>query len=581
MDFSIDEQFFVSSTPRDRFPVYTRANVGENWPGPITLLTYSTTGGPSLEAAWRKAVVRFGAFSHDEFAHDDFEMIGVFYGYPFLNLSVQRVFGVRMPGANAEMMDAAFFGAGSEGVPPYVADPRDVSPEHESRINEAIARLMTVEHLPELDSYRDDAARWRADRPDLSRLTNEELFQYAEPFLTDRFDRGLEELMFMIQAASVAIGMVQSAAERAGDPGLATRAISGLGDVDSAAPTFAMWDMSRLISGSETLTREFDAGVEGLAERLRSSKETDARTFVEEFDNFLYQYGSRCSNEYELAELSWESRPIMPLGFMERMRLQDETASPALGASRLRADRMAVEGQLLEALDAASREQLRSALNAAFVYLAGRERAKTAIIRVLHEARMALQEIGRRMVSAGHLEEMGHFNMLLHHEFPKWLEDPAGWAPEIVRRRRWYEALDELEPPFVTAGVPSPPSTWPKRRVEQFSAVTTGEVLAGIGVCPGSATGIARVIHDPSEAGDLEPGEVLVAPATDPMWTPLFVSAVAVVVDVGAPLSHAAIVSRELGIPCVVSAPHASRRIPNGARITVDGTTGTVTVNSV
>jgi pyruvate,water dikinase len=65
------------------------------------------------------------------------------------------------------------------------------------------------------------------------------------------------------------------------------------------------------------------------------------------------------------------------------------------------------------------------------------------------------------------------------------------------------------------------------------------------------------------------------------MWTPLFVSAAAVVVDVGAPLSHAAIVSRELGIPCVVSAPHASRRIPNGATITVDGTTGTVTVRSI
>ena len=73
-------------------------------------------------------------------------------------------------------------------------------------------------------------------------------------------------------------------------------------------------------------------------------------------------------------------------------------------------------------------------------------------------------------------------------------------------------------------------------------------------------------------------GDIHVAPITDPSWTPLFVPAAGVVVDVGAPLSHAIIVSRELGIPCVISATGATRRIPNGARIRVDGSTGAVTV---
>jgi pyruvate,water dikinase len=80
------------------------------------------------------------------------------------------------------------------------------------------------------------------------------------------------------------------------------------------------------------------------------------------------------------------------------------------------------------------------------------------------------------------------------------------------------------------------------------------------------------------EADDLQPGEILVAPLTDPSWTPLFVGAAAVVVNVGAPFSHAAIVSRELGIPCVVSAIDATTRIPDGALLEVDGTTGRVTV---
>ena len=83
---------------------------------------------------------------------------------------------------------------------------------------------------------------------------------------------------------------------------------------------------------------------------------------------------------------------------------------------------------------------------------------------------------------------------------------------------------------------------------------------------------------DSNDPSALDPGDVLVAPITDPSWTPLFVPAAAVVVDVGAPLSHAVIVSRELGIPCVVSATGATRSIPDGARVRVDGNTGMVTV---
>ena len=87
-----------------------------------------------------------------------------------------------------------------------------------------------------------------------------------------------------------------------------------------------------------------------------------------------------------------------------------------------------------------------------------------------------------------------------------------------------------------------------------------------------------RVITSPDDPSALEPGDVLVAPITDPSWTPLFVTAAAVVVDVGAPFSHAAIVSRELGIPCVVSATDATKRIVDGSFIEVNGTTGAVTV---
>jgi pyruvate,water dikinase len=170
--------------------------------------------------------------------------------------------------------------------------------------------------------------------------------------------------------------------------------------------------------------------------------------------------------------------------------------------------------------------------------------------------------------------------MLRLDEFPAFIDDPAVWTKEITKRREYHAALAELEPPFPTDGLPSPPSTWRHRTVEDLEPAVVGEVIQGIGSCSGTATGRARIVVGPASVADLEPGEILVCPATDPSWTPLFLAAAAVVVDVGAPLSHASIVSRELGIPCVVSARHASRRIRDGATVTVDGTHGVVRVES-
>ena len=100
--------------------------------------------------------------------------------------------------------------------------------------------------------------------------------------------------------------------------------------------------------------------------------------------------------------------------------------------------------------------------------------------------------------------------------------------------------------------------------------------MQGIAGCPGVARGTARVVIDAADPRELGPGDVLIAPITDPSWTPLFLAADAVVVDVGATMSHAVIVSRELGIPCVVSAVGATTSIADGATLEIDGNAGTV-----
>ncbi len=138
--------------------------------------------------------------------------------------------------------------------------------------------------------------------------------------------------------------------------------------------------------------------------------------------------------------------------------------------------------------------------------------------------------------------------------------------------------LNTLEPPFVFDGEPPDPSTWNRRDARPVAVASEGDELQGMPGCPGVAQGRARVVLDSYDPTALEPGDVLVAPITDPSWTPLFVPAAAVVVDVGAPLSHAIIVSRELGIPCVVSVTDGTRRIPDGALVEVNGDTGVVRI---
>jgi pyruvate,water dikinase len=265
---------------------------------------------------------------------------------------------------------------------------------------------------------------------------------------------------------------------------------------------------------------------------------------------------------------------------IERMRLQDDSHDPARNAVRLREDR--------ERLTAVVREKLGGtpevlatfdqALRSAMAYMVARERNKTSAVRVLQEARLAIRELGLRLVARGHFTQWDDINMLREDELDALLEDPAAYGKTARTRLEWAAALQELAPPFIAYGTVAPPSTWPRRVGQDILPAVSGERLEGLPACPGSATGRARVIKDPTNAPDLEVGEVLVAPMTDPGWTPLFASAAAIVVDVGSQLSHAAIVSRELGIPCVVGLSNATLRIPDGALVSVDGNTGAVRI---
>lgn len=538
-----------------RFPIYTRANVGEVFPDPVAPATRSLLLYES-ELGWRDAYIRMGAFDADEFPENEFCILGVAGGYCYLNASVMRLFGERAPGLTWKAIDEQFFGA-QPGIPDYVEQPGDARPDLTAKLEQTFGWVFSITDVDQLDRLTDHKNRTialRAQRPDFSTLSDTELWEYAEalfPFHRELF----QEHLFVTTLATVPVGVIQTVATAVGRPDLIMPLIAGVGQVDSAEPSYAMWELSRLDPASS----EFASG----------------------FEQFRLDFGSRGPNEWEARSPTWDTNPNIALAAIDRMRLAGDDANPRGHQQERAAERAEAAATLLAMVegDPATHGQLAAAIAASGAWLPARERTKTNNIRLIQEVRMPLRELGRRLTERGVFDEIEDFGLVLNDEMEEVLSATPERLTERIRERRATHAqLSEREPEFVFVGSPSDPSAWPKRDAVEVEPLAVGDSIQGFPGCPGVSEGIARVILDSSDPTALGPGDVLVAPSTDPSWTPLFVPAGGVVVDVGAALSHAIIVSRELGIPCVVSATNATRRIRDGARVRVDGNTGVVTV---
>lgn len=571
------DRWITDVDPSPTYPIYTRANAGEVYPDPVSPLAGTLGLLQAGELGWRDAYCRYG-MREDEFDHGRREIIGCFGGYIYLNMSLTRIFGVRMPGMTPEMVDFQYFGE-MPGIPPYQARPEDEDEERTAALQQWLEESLAADDLPELRERRDDVDALVAARPDLTSLTPAELVARMRGMVP--MYRALFEEHVMTSAASgIGTGIVAGVCQELGDPGLTMRLVGGIGDVDSAAPAFAMWEMSRLVAGSPSLTAAFGDGVDGLVDRLRASGDGDAEKLLASLAGMLERYESRGPNEWELRSQTWGTRPELVLAAVDRMRLAPEGGAPQGHREAQEADSAAQARAVREALagNDEALAQFEAGLRAARVYLAGRERTKTTVIKVVHEIRLAARELGRRAHDAGHIHSVEAIFMLKDDELDELVAYPHAFGALLEERERAYLELFELEPPFIVVGEAPPVSTWARRDRTDVELAAAGTRLTGIPGCPGQATGRARVILDPSDPTALDPGDVLIAPITDPAWTPLFVPAAAVVVDVGAQVSHAVIVSRELGIPCVVSVTDATRKVPDGATVTVDGTAGTVDI---
>ncbi len=201
-------------------------------------------------------------------------------------------------------------------------------------------------------------------------------------------------------------------------------------------------------------------------------------------------------------------------------------------------------------------------------------------MRLLQPIKQVVRELANRYGDRGGTHELTGFAMLHLDELRGAMAEPGEYRESVAQRGTLHARFAAAPARFLITGADDVPT------IETLEAVApravgvagVGEVLAGAVGSPGVATGRVRIVLDPADCADLAAGEILVCPITDPAWTPLFIPAAAVVVNVGALLSHAIVVSRELGIPCVAAVPSATLRLVDGMLVTVDGNQGTVTV---
>jgi phosphohistidine swiveling domain-containing protein len=283
-------------------------------------------------------------------------------------------------------------------------------------------------------------------------------------------------------------------------------------------------------------------------------------------DMLLLHHGFHGPRTGELGSRSWREDPHPLLATIERYREMPDSACPEEAAHRRTAERQRAESELLAAVPVRRRPPARLLLHLARTHL--QLRGKSGRTQALDVMRSAARRAGELLAADGLVADPEDVFMLTSAELTGAL--PSDVVDLIAARRGRYELYRGQTLPRVWQGIPAPiarTQTPPAR----------AHTLCGIGASPGVVEGRARVVSDPAVV-EMEPGEILVAYTTDPSWSALMFVAGALVVDVGSALSHAAIVARELAIPCVMNTNVGTVIIHTGDLCRVNGSTGEVNI---
>jgi pyruvate,water dikinase len=361
------------------------------------------------------------------------------------------------------------------------------------------------------------------------------------------------------------------------DPDLAVgyRLFGGLGGIPEAEAGVALWNLSTLAHSDPYIERLIRSAPSWDQAQRQLERTQPGRKLLKAWAAFMTEHGHHCRSELELANPRWAETPDYILSVVRSYLDAIGQCSPPEAQARLAAQRRQLTADCTQRLADPLRQWIFSQTLARTQKAAvAREIWKNEVVRVMAFLRRVLLLLGARLHADGSLADPQDIFFLTASELEPVCAGnlAADYRTLIQKRRREYSRNQQLHPPPLVV------DHFDAEAQGSESPAPDGNVLTGIPVSPGMVAGPARVILRNSHHEQVLPGEILVAPFTDPAWTPYFVPAAALVTDLGGILSHGSIVAREYGIPAVTNVGCATRAIATGDWVEVDGTRGRVTI---
>jgi len=395
------------------------------------------------------------------------------------------------------------------------------------------------------------------------------LFEWKAPLLNDFF-------------AMIWFGMLQKQCEEltGGDnPNLHNDLLCGSNDIISVQPVHRSIAIAARIAGVPVLKDLFMTKSEhAIHETLSASNDPEFVGVKAEIDRYIADFGERCVGELKLETISYGQEPAR---FVKVLKSYVETGITDSQFSGEREDviRTNAEREIARHLKGKimGRWKMQLTLRYTRELVSARENLRYERTRAFGIVREIFTYIGKRFYADGPLDNARDIFYLTKEEIFSYIEGTAVTqdikALVVLRQKAFqhYQQLGPLSERFATYGVPYDGN--------DFFSIDRVEMpegdLKGIGCSPGRVTGRVRVVADPAEVSSLN-GDILVTTSTDPGWVTLFPGASGIIVERGSLLSHSAIVSREMGKPCIVGVTGLLKSLKTGDEIEMDGSTGLI-----
>ena len=508
---------------------WSTTNVGEAMPGVLTPLGW-TVWSRGVERASRQVFYRLGVLSRHEAevpSSEEDRVISVFYGRVATRADFWCLMGDRLPGSSGSKVAEQVFAT----VPPDLED--HPTKRYYARVAARMPFFLMGVPRAARRGRAESEALWHGE---VARIAAADVEEAGHRF-TAAVDRFHDSLRWQAAAVMAVVQPIYDQLTRlvATVDGSGAELMGGYGDHEEVRMVDDLWACSR--------------------DRM-------------DMATFLSRHGFHGPREGEISAMVWREDASPLERILEGYRVRRDESGPLVGQAARAEERQRAESRLLTALKGTERARARATLALARRYIPLRCVGKVAFLQNLDMARAAARRLGVLLADRGVLADPDDVFFLTAEEVSGRRWDAA--AELVTFRRERHKNYETLELPVAWKGMPSP-------RPGTANDGVTSRLLEGTGASGGVAEGRVRVVHHAGEVV-MDPGDILVSYTTDPSWASVLFLSSALVTDVGGPLSHAAVVARELGIPCVVNTKVGTKVLRTGDLCRVDGSTGRIEV---